>query len=67
MSSDRQDPTVGQADPADDQGEPLRTELVAVLVAVVDGLPHVLTSAGQLRLPSGPLESQHRSMQAGLR
>jgi hypothetical protein len=47
--------------------EPLRTELVAVLVAVVDGLPHVLTSAGEARLPSGPLQSQHRSLQAGLR
>jgi hypothetical protein len=48
-------------------GEALRTELVAVVVAVVDGLPHVLTSAGEARLPSGPLQSQHRSMQAGLR
>jgi hypothetical protein len=48
-------------------GEPLRTELVAVLVAVVDGLPHVLTSAGEARLPSGPLQSQHRSLQSGLR
>lgn len=51
-------------------GEPaeaLRTELVAVVVAVVDGLPHVLTSAGEPRLPSGPLQSRHRSMQAGLR
>jgi hypothetical protein len=47
--------------------EPLHTELVAVLVAVVDGLPHVLTSAGEARLPSGPLQSQHRSLQAGLR
>jgi hypothetical protein len=48
-------------------GEPLRTELVAVLVAVIDGLPHVLTSAGEARLPSGPLQSQHRSLQSGLR
>jgi hypothetical protein len=50
-----------------DAGESLRTELVAVVVAVVDGLPQVLTSAGELRLPSGPLQSRHRSMQAGLR
>jgi hypothetical protein len=49
------------------ESEALRTELVAVVVAVVDGLPHVLTSAGEARLPSGPLQSQHRSMQAGLR
>lgn len=51
----------------DDPGEALRTELVAVVVAVVDGLPRVLTSAGEPRLPSGPLQSRHRSMQAGLR
>lgn len=51
----------------DEPSEALRTELVAVVVAMVDGLPHVLTSAGQARLPSGPLQSQHRSMQAGLR
>lgn len=52
---------------ADEPSEVLRTELVAVVVAMVDGLPHVLTSAGEPRLPSGPLQSQHRSMQAGLR
>ena len=69
----------GQVDAGDDSvrtaadaglalpGEPLRTELVAVLVAVVDGLPHVLTSAGEARLPSGPLQSQHGSLQSGLR
>jgi hypothetical protein len=52
---------------ADEPSEALRTELVAVVVAVVDGLPHVLTSSGEPRLPSGPLQSQHRSLQAGLR
>jgi hypothetical protein len=69
----------GELDPGDDRvrtaadgssthaGEPLRTELVAVLVAIVDGLPHVLTSAGEAQLPSGPLQSQHRSLQSGLR
>ena len=69
----------GQVGPGDDggrtapglgatqPGEPLRTELVAVLVAMVGGLPHVLTSAGEARLPSGPLQSQHRSLQGGLR
>jgi len=59
------DTAAGRLDPA--SAEALRTELVAVVVAVVDGLPQVLTSAGEARLPSGPLQSQHRSMQAGLR
>lgn len=42
----------------------LRAELVAVVAAVVDGRPVVLTTGA--RLPAGPLRSDHRSMQAGL-
>jgi hypothetical protein len=72
VSSGEIDPGVAGVRAAADPGaaqpdEPLRTELVAVLVAMVGGLPHVLTSGGEPRLPSGPLQSQHRSMQAGLR
>lgn len=47
--------------------ERLSAELVAVLTAVVDGTPVVLTADEGRRLPSGPLRSDHRSMQAGLR
>jgi len=67
MSGGAHDPARSRVDRAAESDEPLRTELVAVLVAMVDGLPHVLTSGGEPRLPSGPLQSQHRSMQAGLR
>lgn len=42
-------------------------ELIAVLAAVTDGEPRVLTIAGGEALPSGPLEPGHRSLQAGLR
>ena len=47
--------------------EAVTTELVAVLVAVNQGQPRVLTlDCGHL-LPAGPFESSHRSLQAGLR
>lgn len=42
-------------------------ELVAVLTAVSAGRPLVLTADGGQRLPSGPLRTEHRSLQAGLR
>lgn len=42
-------------------------ELVAVLVAVTQGAPRVLTREGSRSLPAGPFESTHRSLQAGLR
>ena len=42
-------------------------ELIAVLAAVTDGVPRVLTLADGGALPSGPLEPGHRSLQAGLR
>lgn len=47
--------------------ERLRAELVAVVTAVTDGRPLVLTADAGQRLPSGPLRTEHRSMQAGLR
>ncbi len=46
--------------------EPTNTELIAVLAAVTDGEPHILTIDGQA-LPSGSFISAHRSLQAGLR
>ncbi len=40
---------------------------MAVIAAVTDGTPVVLTTdGGRDRLPAGPLRSDHRSMQAGL-
>ncbi len=42
-------------------------ELTAVIVAVTDGQPRVLTIEGGTTLPSGPFEPAHRSLQAGLR
>lgn len=47
-------------------GERVGTELVAVVTAVAEGRPLVLTADEGRRLPSGPLRSEHRSMQAGL-
>ncbi len=44
----------------------LSAELVAVVTAVDDDRPLVLTSGERPRLPAGPLRSEHRSMQAGL-
>lgn len=50
------------------------TELVAVLVAVSGGQPRVLTTAfpaqqgtAEYGLPSGPFQTSHRSLQAGMR
>jgi hypothetical protein len=42
-------------------------ELTAVIVAVTDGQPRVLTIERGQALPSGPFEPSHRSLQAGLR
>ena len=45
----------------------LRAELIAVLVAVTDGEPQVLTIRDGSLLPSGPFASADRSLQASLR
>ena len=45
----------------------LHAELIAVLAAVTDGEPRVLTIDAGASLPSGPLETSHRSLQHGLR
>lgn len=42
-------------------------ELIAALVAVSDGEPRILTISDGAALPSGPLQTAHRSLQAGLR
>ncbi|MBM9403468.1 hypothetical protein JUN65_17995 [Gluconacetobacter azotocaptans] len=43
------------------------TKLIAVLIAVSEDRPMVLTLEGGRVLPSGPLEAGHRSLQTGLR
>ena len=45
----------------------ITADLVAVLVAVTDGEPKIMTIANASALPSGPFEFAHRSLQTGLR
>ena len=52
---------------AEQLAPPIAVELIAVLVAVVDGRPKVMTIDDGLALPSGPFEVGHRSLQSGLR
>jgi len=46
-------------------------DLCATIVAVIDDEPHILTvqpeGQSQVSLPAGPLESDHRTLEAGLR
>ncbi len=42
-------------------------ELTALLIAVTDDEPRVLTVEDGAALPSGPFEQRHRSLQTGLR
>jgi hypothetical protein len=59
------------AAPRERRTEGVAADLTAVVVAVTDGEPRVLTldgAAGDLeRLPSGPFEPQHRTLEQGLR
>ncbi len=45
----------------------ITADLVAVLVAVTDGQPKIMTLTNASALPSGPFEFAHRSLQSGLR
>jgi hypothetical protein len=45
----------------------IAAELIAVIVAVTENEPRILTIEAGRALPSGPFESSHRSLQAGLR
>ena len=45
----------------------MNVDLIAVLVAVTDGQPCVMTIRQARSLPSGPFELGHRSLQSGLR
>lgn len=48
-------------------GQAVSAELLAVIVAMVDGRPSVLTLGSPPRLPAGPLLPSHRSLQAATR
>lgn len=50
-----------------DSARAITADLVAVLVAVTDGQPKIMTIANAGALPSGPFEFKHRSLQSGLR
>lgn len=53
---------------ADPQLEhPIAADLIAVLVAVTEGEPRVMTVREGNALPAGPFEPGHRSLQSGLR
>src|SRR5690606_17271125 len=45
----------------------VNAEWVAVVVAVTQGMPRVLTRDASHALPAGPFEYSHRSLQSGLR
>lgn len=47
--------------------EPIAAEVLAVIVALVDGEPCVLTLPDAPRLPAGPLLPGHRSLQTAVR
>ncbi len=51
----------------DDLAPSISVELIAVLVAVAEARPTVMTIDDGLALPSGPFEVGHRSLQSGLR
>lgn len=53
--------------PATQEAAAIAAELIAVVVAVTDGQPRVLTIDDGRALPSGPYVTGHRSLQAGLR
>lgn len=53
--------------PAGPEAQPISADVVAVVVALVDGEPCVLTVQGAPRLPSGPLLQGHRSLQVAVR
>jgi hypothetical protein len=58
MAASRKRATVGRA---------VAAELIAVVAAVTDGQPRVMTINDGAALPSGPFEVSHRSLQQGLR
>ena len=60
-------PRASKQDARADQGHGVNVDLIALLVAVTDSQPCVLTIGQANALPSGPFELGHRSLQSGLR
>ena len=58
--------TEQRSEPASAHGT-LAVELTAVIVAVTADEPRVLTLRGGEALPSGPLQTRHRTLQSGVR
>ena len=58
---------VSQERQNEDPGHGINADLVAVLAAVSEGEPRVMTIEEGRALPSGPFELGHRSLQSGLR
>ena len=54
-------------DTGTEQAGSVAAELIAIIVAVTDGEPRVLTIADGSALPSGPFETSYRSLQAAAR
>jgi hypothetical protein len=52
---------------ANSKPQAIAADLIAVLVAVISGEPHILTIRDARALPSGPFVTEHRSLQSGLR
>ncbi|MER9586287.1 hypothetical protein [Mesorhizobium sp. M0276] len=50
-----------------ERSQAVSADLIAVVIAVTDGKPRVLTVGQASALPSGPFELGHRSLQSGLR
>ncbi|RVD43455.1 hypothetical protein EN812_18145 [Mesorhizobium sp. M4B.F.Ca.ET.169.01.1.1] len=50
-----------------DRNQAVSADLIAVVIAVTDGKPRLLTVGEAGALPSGPFELGHRSLQLGLR
>jgi hypothetical protein len=50
-----------------DRSQAVSADLIAVVIAVTNGEPRVLTIGEAQALPSGPFELGHRSLQSGLR
>ncbi len=62
-----QTPAARISETASPSGHGIAADLIAVLVAVTNGDPRVLTLQEARALPSGPFELEHRSLQSGLR
>src|SRR3954469_17971471 len=56
-----------QSDAAPVSSSEISADLIEVIAAVTDGEPRVLTIDDAGALPSGPFESNHRSLQAAIR